>query len=1321
MDGPGRSGGLRQSRRTRSQRDRERRRRRGDVTEQRPSSPSSCSEREACGRDGLGGRRVDRGPAGAVGKRHRPPRRRKRESVSCEEDVIDGFAIASFISLEALEMDCSLKPPERAALLPRRGGKRKRRLQENGGGSLSEPQAGDPSSYSPSLQNRARKRRRKSEAAPNVFLETGYICDSESESGDKASDDDMEPVFTVSTRKVSEPAPVGMGSSVTKSLPPSSFSVLPRLSVTPRVSGLQRSQERSSEPPHPDSLSSSFSSSTSTSACIPTRALSSYPSCTSATATAPGQLNGDDRFPHRAQSPPQPKPKPFLSYPGGPQTHYTIGPSNRNSTSTKPPSSTSASSSSLRPPTPSMNIALSLGCGPGFPGQMRPPSHPSSGTLFSPSPGLPPPPPLLQASSHPTTGMATSTAAALTELNSRFLTSQSVEREGAGTAGGNQVSGGTIPAASGGSSSSSSGPGASGCASQAQPTIPPLAFQFHQHNHQHQHTHTHQHFTPFLPPSAAASPLFDKYPGKMESLYRHPFFPQYPPSMSGIQPVLPPAGPFSSLQGAFQPKGTSPEMAARLGPVPHHLQPKDSRVRNLQKPGKWCAMHVRVAWMILRHQEKVKLLQVDPHKLDFRNNVLSRHPGAGGLGGLGGLSAQGSGLPSAHELARPAGLFTASGGVHPSASTFVPPLTPHSSFITPPAHLDPFGRSPPFSSLGSLGTGAFGGLGSPSLGANSVFGHKESQGGAVGSIVNPSDPWNRLRRTPPSFPTTPSWVKGTDKREDRVKEVEKKEVIHIKDEKDRENVYGRYPVRMSPVAPSLKLCSSTPVSQTNSLGRSVGSAGGPSEDEPPRARSRERDRDAKLLSVMPPKAPNPISSSSAPDRPCSSSSSAPPTPLPPACLVPSPLNLYGRQQGPPPSSSPNEAPRLAQRDGASSTPPSAPASLHPLSQYKKPDHATTVSVPKHSSSHPPAQLIPPIKVKEERKDEVEPVPISLPPPMPSRGYDPPVGRHHPAQSSSGHLALGPPPSVPQPPPTPHPPHHPLSLSLLDRSRAAAALEAYLGVTGGGGGIVMGAPGDRFPAHPHVAPQGHSQTPPGFPWDPWRELAAQQQQQREALAMRPDSHLALRTDPHLARLLQHQQVQRFFEAERAVAAVVGPHHPPSSMASSSSSTRQEFGLLSHQHHQERPPQATGPIGGLLEEDQRAQILREDFERVRCYGMHPHAHLSNPLLSGASHAAHLDHLHPGLLSHAHSHQPGASPRHPNLYSRLGSLHPHPHNVPNGLGLTKTPSGLVGPLSVGAPPPLIPSVTPGRASTSPRNSRVGGPPELSLYSTPKDRESR
>ena len=103
MEGPSRSTGFRQSRRSRSQRDRERRRRRVNLAEERATSLSSGSDREACGTNsvlGPGGRECRPGFG-----RHRPPRRRKRESVSCEEDVIDGFAIASFISLEALEVN----------------------------------------------------------------------------------------------------------------------------------------------------------------------------------------------------------------------------------------------------------------------------------------------------------------------------------------------------------------------------------------------------------------------------------------------------------------------------------------------------------------------------------------------------------------------------------------------------------------------------------------------------------------------------------------------------------------------------------------------------------------------------------------------------------------------------------------------------------------------------------------------------------------------------------------------------------------------------------------------------------------------------------------------------------------------------------------------------------------------------------------------------------------------------------------------------------------------------------------------------------------
>lgn len=295
--------------------------------------------------------------------------------------------------------------------------------------------------------------------------------------------------------------------------------------------------------------------------------------------------------------------------------------------------------------------------------------------------------------------------------------------------------------------------------------------------------------------------------------------------------------------------------------------------------------------------------------------------------------------------------------------------------------------------------------------------------------------------------------------------------------------------------------------------------------------------------------------------------------------------------------------------------------------------------------------------------------------------------------------------MPLHPPTPHTPHH--TLSLLDRTRA---IDAYLGGAGGSAGLVLGAASDRFPPHPHGPPQGHSQATHSFPWDPWRDLAAQQQQQqqrREVLTLRSDPHLALRSDPHLSRLLQHQQVQRFLEAERAaVAAAVAssPHHPPVPTSTSSASAgRPEFALMSHP----------------FDEEQRAQILREDFERARYFGMHPHPHLSAPHLPSPSHAAHLEQLHAGLLSHSHLHPAGASAQashHPGLYSRLGPLHSHSH-VPNGI-LTKNPS-LVGALSVGAPPPLIPSVN--RSSTPPRGSRLGGAGDLALFTTHKDGESR
>ncbi|KAI1893534.1 hypothetical protein AGOR_G00124720 [Albula goreensis] len=97
MDGR-RSGGIHKKRRSRSQRDRERRAKGLRNSNVRASAHfSSDSEREESGNP--------------PSSRPRPPRRKRKESTSAEEDIIDGFSIASFVTLEALEKTMSLKPP----------------------------------------------------------------------------------------------------------------------------------------------------------------------------------------------------------------------------------------------------------------------------------------------------------------------------------------------------------------------------------------------------------------------------------------------------------------------------------------------------------------------------------------------------------------------------------------------------------------------------------------------------------------------------------------------------------------------------------------------------------------------------------------------------------------------------------------------------------------------------------------------------------------------------------------------------------------------------------------------------------------------------------------------------------------------------------------------------------------------------------------------------------------------------------------------------------------------------------------------------------
>lgn len=91
MDGP-RSNGLCKKRKSRSVRDRERRSNgiRNNHVKGSMFHFSSDSERE-------GGREPS-------SSRPRPPRRKRKESTSAEEDIIDGFSITGFVSLEALEV-----------------------------------------------------------------------------------------------------------------------------------------------------------------------------------------------------------------------------------------------------------------------------------------------------------------------------------------------------------------------------------------------------------------------------------------------------------------------------------------------------------------------------------------------------------------------------------------------------------------------------------------------------------------------------------------------------------------------------------------------------------------------------------------------------------------------------------------------------------------------------------------------------------------------------------------------------------------------------------------------------------------------------------------------------------------------------------------------------------------------------------------------------------------------------------------------------------------------------------------------------------------
>ncbi|XP_023097012.1 fibrosin-1-like protein isoform X6 [Felis catus] len=722
---------VRQSRRSRAQRDRGRRRE--AARDARDQSASSGDETEpGPGKENAGLPRAPPPRAAAV----RPPRRRRRESSSQEEEVIDGFAIASFSTLEALEKDMALKPHERKEKWERRLAKKPRESEncpsaepsENGRPlEMGSPEqdlepacdrgkkkvplqptkqmkatasrggdrhSGDDSFHEATSSRRSSSRDQLSDSSAQAVSGRGYSCDSESEGDDKAS---------VGSEKLFAPA-ADKG-------PALGEEAEAKAGAPPKVSGLERSRELSAEPPP----------------FLPAVRSPAPPAGPAPDAPASPPVKKEAPAlprltPQPPPAPPQPRaplpthvPLPLGAFAGpGQAAHNGLHSLSRSSSASSSASLGLAKHASLSPLGPGPHLSTSHLA---LRSQAQHQHH--AAAMFAAPPTLPPPPALpansLVIPGHPAdasllisfsqpimycqphSGILIDHELLRQELNARFLV-QSAERPGAPL-----------------------GPGAL------------LRAEFHQHQHTHQHTHQHQHtFAPFpagLPPTPllqpAAPPPFDKYAPKLDSPYfRH-----------------------SNTSNPIEVTGRASAVHTLLQKAPGVSDPYRTAVR---KPGKWCAMHVQIAWQIYRHQQKMKQVQLEPHKLEVGAKLdLSSRPPAPGVF---------AGLQYPQELARP--LFSGSGAAHPTTNPFGPSAHP-GSFLTSGHLTDPFGRSGTFGGLGSLGSNAFGGLGSHALTQGSgIFAPKESS--ALHGLPSPHEAWNRLHRAPPSFPTPPPWPKPVD-------------------------------------------------------------------------------------------------------------------------------------------------------------------------------------------------------------------------------------------------------------------------------------------------------------------------------------------------------------------------------------------------------------------------------------------------------------------------------------------------------------------------------------------------------------------------------
>ncbi|XP_044786257.1 fibrosin-1-like protein isoform X32 [Bubalus bubalis] len=697
---------VRQSRRSRAQRDRGRRRE--AARDARDQSASSGDEPEpGPGKENTGLPRAPPPRAAAA----RPPRRRRRESSSQEEEVIDGFAIASFSTLEALEKDMALKPHERKEKWERRlvkkpreaencpsaepsengrpleagsseqdletpcdRGKKKVPLQPTKQMKVAVSRGGDHNSDGDSFREATSSRRSSSrdqlsDSSAQAVSGRGYSCDSESDGDDKAS---------VGSEKLFAPA-ADKGPTLGEKSEA-------KTGAAPKVSGLERSCELSTEPPFLAPVRSPAP-------VLPSASTAASPLVKK---EAPALPRLAPQLPPASSQPRAPLlthvPLPPGAFPGpGPAAHNGLHSLSRSSSASSGASLGLAKHASLSPHGPGPHLSTSHLA---LRSQAQHQHH--AAAMFAAPPTLPPPPALpansLVIPGHP------ADASLLISFSQPIMYCQ-------------PHSGILI-----------------GTWSQA-PLLPP----------------------PWGPHVASGHHglacrnrecQFDKYTPKLDS----PYF--------------------------------------------RHSNQVSDPYRTAIRPGKWCAVHVQIAWQIYHHQQKIKM-QLEPHKLDVgtKLDLFSRPPAPGVF----------TGFHYPQDLARP--LFSSSGATHPTANPFGPSAHP-GSFL-PTGHLtDPFSRSSTFGGLGSLGSNAFGGLGSHALtpGGGSIFAPKE--GPTLHGLPSPHEAWNRLHRAPPSFPTPPPWPKPLDAERVSALTNHNRELDKGKEERDRDLLEKtRLLSRASPAAP----------------------------------------------------------------------------------------------------------------------------------------------------------------------------------------------------------------------------------------------------------------------------------------------------------------------------------------------------------------------------------------------------------------------------------------------------------------------------------------------------------------------------------------